>query len=241
MNKIVFLTDLHMDWDNGKENMDRLDLVLYYLKDEDFSQLFIGGDICFWNGEVKVYEYLDSKLSSLKIPFTIIPGNHDSPELMHKVWQNEDLYINGIQSRIDKNTLYVFLDTSDGNLTDRQWLELNKSLIEFKHKRVLIIMHHPPVDSFVPFIDNSKWAFGGKTRWEETMARFTNLEIDIFCGHYHIEMSRRFSNFTVHITPSLTKQTDDRFMDYKIAHKIPAYRRIWWDDKSLYTCVRYVQ
>ena len=102
-----------------------------------------------------------------------------------------------------------------------KWLKYELETLE---KAVIIFMHHPPVLSGVPFMDN-KHFLKNYTDFQRIAFQYP-YPIHIFCGHYHVEKTVSIQNLHVYITPSTFYQIDWREAEFKVDHYRIAFREI---------------
>lgn len=209
------------------------------LKDETFDILVVSGDLCHKEGNASIYKWVKKQLDSLSKPYYIIPGNHDNPANLAKIFDFEDeledeelFYIKEY-----KGIKLIFLDSGKGWMKSRQmdWL---KNILPEKAEEVYIFMHHPPIISEVPHMDN-QFAFENMDDFQEIIFN-TQAPVEIFTGHYHIEKVLRKKNMTVYITPSPFFNLDDRSEDFKIEHHRIGWRKIVLYPDQVLTSIRYI-
>jgi len=105
------------------------------------------------DGRREAYEHLVELLSSLKIPYFILPGNHDSREEMRKAFLGKPYMPSTgfLQYVVDDYPVrLIALDThvekeSLGKICEDRLNWLEKTLNAETSKPTLIFMHHPPV------------------------------------------------------------------------------------------------
>jgi len=158
-------------------------------------------------GQPEEYEYLGKMLAELSMPLYLIPGNHDDRSALraafphHRYLQQRDEFI---QYAAPVGAMHlVALDTvlpgSAGGLLCRnrlRWLE--EQLIIYRHRPVVILMHHPPFATGIASMDR----MGLQTAYplEPIIRRHANVE-RILCGHLHRSIITRFGG-TVAVTVS---------------------------------------
>jgi Predicted phosphohydrolases len=227
--KIVQITDLHIDEKgeypfkiNVRKNFTN---ILKKVRDLEPDHLVISGDLCYRTGEMAIYKWIKTRLDLQDIPYSLIAGNHDDAVLMAKAFEIEHL-LNGEElyfAKKIKKTSCLFLDTAKGYHSDRQLKWLKRQLKNSK-ETVLIFMHHPPLKSGVPFMDR-KYALQDMDAIQEIFFQYPH-NIQVFCGHYHIEKTLQINNVMVQITPSCFFQIDQDAHDFKVDHHRIALRRI---------------
>lgn len=147
------------------------------------------------------YSALKEILSKLKIPYYIIPGNHDDREGMKNVFQNQ------------KNSHFVFdhnearivgLDSlvpgKDFGLLNREQLQfLKQSLNERREVPALLFVHHFPVNVGIEVFNQMTLRNAEEL---ESIMRFFPQVIGLVCGHLHNQFSTTFAGKPLYISPS---------------------------------------
>lgn len=245
MLKMAFITDLHIDTHSsqtlGINTKKHFEDTIQYVKAREYDKIILGGDLCNRDGDRFVYEYILEKITSLSIPFHIIPGNHDNTLMMAEFM--------GVTDKITHDELYfmektssghlIFLDTSKGKMSDIQWNWLEGVLSSVPDTHVLIFMHHPPVKAYSLHME-PRYEFKEFDRFEQLAEGFKHLQMRIVCGHYHLERSLVKKNMLVFLTPSTYIQIDPDSEAFKPVHVAPLYREIHLlEDGTFYTEVRH--
>ena len=167
--KVIFMTDIHITSPGNKiiglDPIKRFSLCLAHAAKNhpDAVGLILVGDLTH-DGTQEQYEILKSAILDAPWPVHMTIGNHDLRENFQKVFPKEPSDNNGfIQNSVvvGDNTI-ILLDTNDtstkpyhsGNLCE---LRLNWLEAELKNKpaqSVIIAMHHPPLITGFPGMDN---------------------------------------------------------------------------------------
>src|SRR3989304_236001 len=96
--KIIQITDLHIGWQDempyGVNVRQNYELLLSALKNEQFDFLAISGDLCFRDADVDSYQWIKRKLDLSSYKYYLIPGNHDDPDLIARVFGCKTFFIN---------------------------------------------------------------------------------------------------------------------------------------------------
>ena len=130
-------------------------------------------------------------MSKLKIPYKLIPGNHDHRKtLLHNVKNIEIDDNNFIQYAINYyDDCLLFLDTLDegkasGILCEKrlQWLKKNLDRAAQANSNVYIFMHHAPMNVGIKALDKIKLANGYE--FKNLIQNYTNIR-HLFFGHLH--------------------------------------------------------
>jgi Icc protein len=179
----------------------------------------ITGDICLETGELETYKKVKSKLDVLNIPYFVIPGNHDCPQMIADIFQ---LPIQNGKicsfTKEFKNITLGFLDSSDFILNEN---ELDNLL----HKRVhYIFVHHPILLGSSKFMDKN---YPLKNINEiYSIIQAIKHKIVFFHGHYHADLCLTVSNAISFITPSIFYQIETFTEDLTISGVQPGLRWI---------------
>lgn len=240
--KIVQITDLHI----GQRTDDtfKVDVrnnflnILGEVKFAKADHLVVSGDLCFRDGEKSIYSWIKARLARLRIPYDIVPGNHDAVPLLKEVFNLEHLCKGNelfFAKKIGKTTC-LFLDSSKAEHSKNQLKWLKRQLKNAKND-LIIFMHHPPVKAGVPFMDNHHSLQDMETL--QNILFECPYNINIYCGHYHVEKTIRIRNLMIQITPSTFFQIDQATTEFKIDHRDIALREIELNGQSLRSTVRY--
>ena len=240
--RILHLTDLHI----GEEGEDTYGVdvranfldILSKIPLMQPDLLVVTGDLCFRDGQENIYRWIKGQLETTGIPFRIISGNHDEPVAMAQAF--------GIGGQLKGNELYfeedwkgekfLFLDTTYGFFSppQREWVS---ECLDSANGRLTVFMHHPPVPSGVPFMDLN-YPFKDTDAFLDVFKSYKG-QVNIFCGHYHVEKCIQINRLNVHITPSCFFQMGQKKKEFEVDHYRIALRVIDLDSDMLSTTVRY--
>jgi len=172
--------------------------------------LLLTGDLVD-EGRAEEYMELRRLLSQCVVPFRVIPGNHDDREQFRAAFSDQQYLPRGgaLHYCLDEfDVRIVALDSCvpnrhHGNL-DAQGLEwLERTLDADGLKPTLLMLHHPPFVSGIPYLDS--YRFLEPAPLEALLRRFTNIEL-VVCGHVHRTMWRRWAGTIVCACPSTTTE-----------------------------------
>ncbi len=216
---IVQASDLHICQD-GKfayevsDTLKGLKNFIRHIKKFTFpiDLLIISGDLSD-DGTISSYEIIKENLSKLKIPYYIIPGNHDNKKNMATVFYDHKYLNNYIDNRIFHsfiidNIKIILLDSVStgephGSLTDgileALKIELEKSL------NSLVFLHQPPFPSGIGFMDNQPYL--NREKLLKILNKAENLLL-VGCGHIHRAMFSRKGGVNFSLAPSTAMQLD---------------------------------
>ena len=171
--------------------------------------VLLSGDLVD-KGTAGEYTMLRKLLAALELPFLIIPGNHDDREAFREAFSDHAyLPASGPLNYVAEGYGAVRIAALDvtlpglhhGTVTPAgaQWLE--EVLAADSSRPTLIMMHQPPFESGVPYLDAYLCRDGG--RLAEVVSRHPAVE-RIVCGHVHRFMMTRFGGTTLCTAPSTT-------------------------------------
>lgn len=172
--------------------------------------IILSGDLVD-KGTPEEYAEAASRLNDLAIPFLIVAGNHDDRTGLRQAFpEHHYLPASGaLNYCIDAYPVRILvLDTCQPGLhhgeVDRQSLDwLDETLQSNPVKPTLLVMHHPPFKSGIPYLDKYRLLDSGPTA--EILRRFSNVEA-VLCGHVHRSMVKRWAGTVVISCPSTTTE-----------------------------------
>lgn len=230
--RIALITDLHISYEEkypfGIDTINNFNKVIEAIDTKAYNHLIVAGDLCFRNVESKVYEKVFSTLNSIGIPFSIVPGNHDDSKDMAKVFGLNTLVNEIYYRKIICGKVFLFLDTSRGEMSERQWDWFKQELMRFRNavSDIFIVMHHPPIYGDSLHMD-IPYGFKQMDVFKSVIKEYANKnKIYVFCGHYHLERYLSIENIHVFISPSLLVQIDPKSEKFNILTKRIAFREI---------------
>lgn len=240
--KIIQITDLHIDVE-GEFPFD-IDVRKNFLKIINKIQhlepdhLVISGDLCYRDGDERIYNWIKKVVETAEIPFSVISGNHDNSAILAKSFGLEHLMTDEelfYAKKIGKTT-FLFLDSSRGYHSAKQLTWLKRQLKNAKND-LFVFMHHPPILAGVPFMDE-KYPLQDINAVQEIFFTYPK-NINIFTGHYHVEKSIRIHNLLIQITPSLFFQIDQESPEFKVDHHYIALREIVIESNHFSSTLKY--
>lgn len=244
------VTDIHLgfDPDNPSEfNRKRLDQALKALCDmtPQPDVLLATGDLVD-RGDQDSYIRLEEAFSDLPFPVHMCLGNHDLRGPFQKQFPNVPTAGGFVQYEIDDGPLrLLFLDTLEegrhgGAFCDVRAKWLAERLAEKQDKPTLLILHHPPVESGIAWMNTDP-----REPWvsvlADTMAGHDQIK-GMITGHLHRNISTSFEGTSLSICASTAPQVafdlepidpenpDGRNM---IVADPPAIALHWWNGKQL--------
>lgn len=197
--KIAQITDLHLDEEcsNGISVKNRLQNIVSDIKREGISEVICTGDI----GAKESLSYFFEQLKTTSLSITL--GNHDSFSEISKFYNigvhhsSQKLY----SSSEKEDFKFIYLDSSEGVIDRKQLIWLKKELLS--SKPILLFLHHPIIGLKLK-VDEI-----GRLRNRNEVIHLletSSSEINIFCGHYHMESILFYKNIKQYITPAISFQ-----------------------------------
>ena len=235
MDRIAFVTDLHIDNDSthtlGINTQKNFEATLKYIKSREYNSVVLGGDLCNKMGESFIYAYVKEKMEELGLPYFYIAGNHDDSQLLANVMDHTDRLV-GDELYFKNNTpqgSMFFLDTSKGIMSETQWNWLMKEIESVDESFVTLFMHHPPIKAYSKHME-PRYQFKEFEKFEQLTKHFKNLVFSIFTGHYHMEKTIIKDNIRLFVSPSTYIQIDPDFDSFQPVFTGPMFREIILSD-----------
>lgn len=228
--RIAFITDPHIglavEMPQGVDVRQNFLNALDTLPDFKPDCVILGGDLCSNTGNPEIYAWVKAQLDALPMPYYIIAGNHDDSTMLAEAFhKTHDLHEGELYYALPLNGRpALFLDTSQGKMSDTQWAWLRDHLTALRDNNVLIVMHHPPLPADVPFMD-ANYAF---QQPDEFLALVQALpcHVTVICGHYHVEKVVQRGNLLVLLSPSTFYQMGQNTTDFAVEHYRAGIREI---------------
>ncbi len=249
---IAQLTDIHLGFepDNPSEfNRKRLDQVLkHFATIKPQPTIMIASGDLVDRGDARSYRRLKSAFSHCEWPIWPCIGNHDDRANFIDCFPELPLVDGFIQYEVDLGALRMLvLDTLEpgrhgGGFCDKRAGWLKARLAEQPERPTMIVMHHPPVEVGIDWMNTDPeepWV----ARFAEAIADASNIK-GIVCGHLHRAISVGWRGNTVHICSSTAPQVglelapinpdvpDGRTM---IIADPPAFALHFWNGRELVT------
>lgn len=226
MKVLAQLTDLHTDDFLAKkyriDARKNIETALDAIEKRGVLDLVLTGDL----GDTASLPWLIEAIKVRGMASSIVLGNHDKAADFHG--------LDGIGDLVRKDGLYyertiegilcLFLDSSSTVIGRSQFAWLQERSRTAKGSNLAIFVHHPILDCGGTLMDNR---YPLKNR-EEVATFFADLEVDvsIFCGHYHTAHVQRQGRITQHVTPALSVQFKSHAPSFQVESKKTAYRLI---------------
>lgn len=221
--------------------------VIEYINHLKNSPLFVllTGD-CVHEGNLDEYLKLKPLLDNFKMPYFMIPGNHDHRENLKTIFPevgalSEDNHF--IHYAIEHYPLrLIALDTVSfgntyGELCSERLIWLDNTLQKAPNKPTLLFMHHPPAIYGMEILDDI--ANRATEPFAALLEKHPQVQT-ILCGHYHRACQTLWQNKSVIIAGSTVAQFSvdmaDKEQPYiKRSDEPPAFALHHWKESRLIT------
>ena len=230
MRRLIVLTDLHMLPEQqriiGIDPYERLLGAVHHINHHHFAaeRVICTGDLAH-RGDLEWYRRLRDALDVLRVPYSLLIGNHDHRQNFRASFPeapvDEDGFVQQAIELLEGRLLlldtlnappYQFPGTYAGLLCDRRMAWLDRQLALAGRSPVYIFMHHPPHDTGFPGMDEIKLLNG--RAFYDLLNRHGNVR-HIFAGHVHRTIGGSFRGIpfsvfksTVHQQPMLFEVAD---------------------------------
>ncbi|MCA0922848.1 phosphodiesterase [Pseudooceanicola nanhaiensis] len=215
---IAHLSDSHV-LTGGRRLADRFDTGAAFDRlVASLAALTVRPDVILFSGDLgedateEEYAHVGAGLRSLGLPVLAVPGNHDArapmlaqlPDMVRETGSGhlclcEDL---GPLVVIGLDTLVP--GTPHGELCADRLAWLDTQLKTHQDRDVLIIMHHPPLETGLQDMD-SMGLLSGRDALAAQVAAHGRVRA-ILCGHMHRAIQGSFGGAPVRVSPSASHQ-----------------------------------
>ena len=219
--ELLQITDTHIFADE-KERFDDVDTkaslneVLNLAKANDWpvDALLATGDLVH-DPRTIAYERLREVFTTIGKPVFCLPGNHDSPILMHQLLNNKN--INTSKSIEIGQWLIIMLDsfllnTHAGQLQQDELDLLDKLLKGNQDKHVLVCLHHPPVEIGSEWMDSMR--LENPEEFFAVLDKYDHIKA-VLWGHIHQEFYSERNGVRLMATPSTCVQFMPEAPEYR--------------------------
>lgn len=207
------LTDLHIGFerDNPDElNFQRVAAAIAYVKSLSVppDRLFLTGDLTD-NGDIASYHRLRGLIEDCTFPVHLCTGNHDDRDAMKQVFPDLPIDDGFVQYVIDEPEVRVIvLDTLDpghhgGAFCPRRAGWLKARLAEVPDKPVLIVLHHPPIETGIPWMTAHP-----AEPWVVALDKAIGVRANVtmITGHIHRSITTQWHGRMLAVSPSTAPQ-----------------------------------
>jgi len=173
--KFLTFVDLHDDKKYLRELVNRA-------KKDDIDFVVCAGDISnFGRGLIAVLD----KFDKVGKKFYLIPGNHETDEMLRKVGKEFKNVIN-FHRRAIKIENYVFLGYGEGGfaLEDAEFRKVARGWYsKYKDQKVVLITHGPPYNTTIDYLEFIPTKHVGNKDYRRFIQRMKPKIV--ICGHLH--------------------------------------------------------
>lgn len=211
---IAQITDIHLGFepDNPAEfNRKRLDQVLRHLIDgPNLPDILLATGDLVDRGDTDSYRRLANALSICPFPVYPCMGNHDERENFSVHFPDVPVVDGFVQYVVPLEGLrLIVIDTLEpgrhgGAFCSVRAAWLSAQLDEDRETPTVIVMHHPPVEVGIEWMNthpDEPWV----ARFAETIAGHFQIQA-LVCGHLHRAIAAPWRGTTVTICPSTAPQ-----------------------------------
>ncbi len=210
---IAQLTDLHIGFDLGNPaelNLRRVRAAIDYVNGLSVlpDRLMLTGDLAD-HGDVASYEKLKTLIDDCDFPVHLCVGNHDDRAAMKQVFPDLQIEDGFVQYVIEEPEVRIIvLDTLDpghhgGAFCRRRAGWLKARLAEVPGKPVLIVLHHPPIETGIPWMTahaNESWV----VMLDKAIGDRSNVMM--ISGHIHRSITTQWHGRMLAVAPSTAPQ-----------------------------------
>lgn len=214
---IAQISDLHISFD-GQNIYEQVDSLAHLKQTVEslngfkpsIDAVIISGDLAD-DGSSSAYELMFTELNKLNMPFFIVPGNHDSRTVLRPYLENNHPLANGeyLNWMLEDYPINIIgLDSlvegeAFGLLASESLDFLERCLCKQKTKPTMVVLHHPPFDSGIEFMDEIK--LKNPQEFEALISEHKQV-IRVSCGHLHRGMQTSFAHSLLTVCPSTSHQ-----------------------------------
>lgn len=248
---IAQVTDVHLGFEPnnpGEFNRKRLDQIITILSNMTPrpAMLLATGDLVD-RGDKFSYDRLAEAFSSCPFPVWPCVGNHDQRDNFIECFPTIPVADGFLQYEVETpgGPRLLVLDTLEegrhgGAFCETRASWLKARLSEKTDVPTVIVMHHPPVETGIPWMNthpDEPWV----ARFADAITGVKNV-VGVVCGHLHRSVSVGWRGQTISICASSAPQVslnlapidpdvpDDRAM---IIADPPAFAIHWWNGREL--------
>lgn len=215
---IAQISDLHISA-NGQTIYDQVDSLSNLKKvvsrlnafSPSIDVVLISGDLAH-DASQSAYQVMFKVLAELEMPFYVVPGNHDDRDYLRQAviessgmcFQTEGLNWSCNDYPIHLIGLDSLIDGQDGgHLSSQSLAFLSDQLSAFPDKPAMVMLHHPPIDSGIEFMDQIKLDNACEL---ESIIRAHKQVLRVSCGHLHRSLQTQFAGTLLSVCPSTSHQ-----------------------------------
>lgn len=251
---IAHITDLHIgfDRDNPHElNVRRVNMVIDQLSEMTPRPdlLVVSGDLVENPDDKRAYRHMEALVKRWRGPILWAVGNHDDRanflEVLPEVPTDDNGFIQYEQEA--QGLRFIVLDTLDPGRHGGMFCELRAKwlkarLREKKDVPTIVVMHHPPVDTGIPWMSAlpcEQWV-----QRLDAVVRPARQVVGLVAGHVHRPIATGFAGKRLVVASSTAPQValdlddvDPQHPDGRalIIGDAPGFALHFWDGEALLT------
>lgn len=181
------------------------------------------------------YQRLKQHLCQTGIPFYLVSGNHDAPDLLAKHF-SDGAY--GVKRSVRRNGWqFIFVDTHEagsigGQLSLNVFDELAHLLRQQEKEPTALFMHHPPVPVGSAWLD--RIGLNNAEQFHNFVSEHANLKL-VVCGHVHQDSAFQQGGVTYLTTPSTCFQFEPQKETFSLDNNLPGWRVFTFYDEGIFS------
>ncbi|HKK48565.1 MAG TPA: metallophosphoesterase [Alkalispirochaeta sp.] len=238
--KVVQITDVHLDSQDripeGLDTWGRAQWACTAAADFDPDLVVVTGDVGLHRGTLETYHEFRAVLEGLPCDYLVLPGNHDQRSLFAEAFGRRYRTSTGypwIDRRVEVGGIVMLLlDSADARIHSQQLVWLDSVLTEEAaaarrgegSRRLLLWTHYPAITGFHRFMD-AEYPLANADELRAVLQRYSgDLELFLFCGHYHCEDVQQWHGVHQYCTPATYIQLDPTKREFSVTDEGPAVR-----------------
>ncbi|HVE44184.1 MAG TPA: 3',5'-cyclic-AMP phosphodiesterase [Gammaproteobacteria bacterium] len=230
--RIVHISDTHLFADPkktllGVPTQQSMETVIACIKQHTPQMDFIlhSGDLS-QDATPASYERVAALLAAFSVPVYCVPGNHDSSDIMARVYPQHTLSLS--RHIVQEKWHVILLDSHipnavEGYLATEQLTFLQRCLTDYPHHDAVIVFHHPPIGLDTAWLDPINLR-NADAFWQ-LVSRYARVKAVLF-GHAHQEVACMKGNVMCYGVPSTCIQFKPKQDKFALDHVPPGYRYI---------------
>lgn len=229
--KIIQISDIHLFEDQSKSllgvntNHSFDELVSLVKSNTKADLILLLGDLS-QDASPESYRRLAARLESLNTPIYCVPGNHDSPEIMQKIFPLGPIS-NEKQILFDHWQLILLNSNKpnsvEGQLVPSELLFLQKCLDQYPDRKAVICLHHHPIPVGSTWLDHiGLW--NANELWD-VLKNYSYVDTILF-GHIHQVHEGKKNGVRYFSSPSTCIQFKTNSNDFSLDKVGPGYRLV---------------
>jgi len=210
----------------GQQTLQSLEAVLDTIKKDQWpaDYMIVTGDIS-QDGSEESYHHFKKRISAFDVPTYCLPGNHDSPEVMGKVYKDGPIQVG--RHLVKGNWQIVMLNSTipnqaGGNFRPEELSFLEDCLKE-KKENALVCFHHSPVELRSGWMDSMR--VNNSDQFINLIKSYPQVK-GVVWGHIHQEYDELHEGIRFLGTPSTCIQFKPKSNNFGFDRLMPGYRKL---------------